>query len=527
MRLQGAGQPVVVEDRPGASSIIGTDAVAKRAPDGYTRLMMSNTQTVNETLIPNKPYQLMRDFVPVAPVNYSDLVLVVHPSVGANSVADLIRIAKASPGKLNYASSGGTPYHAAGELFKAMAGVDIVHVPYKGSSGARTDVLGGQVQMMFDAVPTMSEHAKSGRVKALGTTGKTRSSVLPNIPTLDEAGVAGYEAVIWLGIMAPKSTPPAIVSKRNAEITKIQNRSDVRQEWASQGALPMPMTPDEFGRYLNADVVKWERIVKISRSEGRPVTLPQRGGTRCNSCPAAPRRASSGQSKKTFALPPARRCGHVRRRRRDARQAHRPGTVRRDHLTAPLIAALEATGHVRRAPPRRSGACGQGRRTRRRIAARDRRRPALRATPCAAGLYFPDPELATAGIHFVKVLRELGIHDAVAPRLHPFRTARRHARAARSTAPGLVGCTQSPRFDTRRASSWPARFRRLRTFDGLHGRSVQQRGGARAGEAPRRNAVGPGDALAARGRRIRMTEGAERQPSARSGPRAGANRVVK
>jgi tripartite-type tricarboxylate transporter receptor subunit TctC len=265
-RLQEAlGQPVVVEDRPGAGSIIGTDAVAKSAPDGYTLLMMSNTQTVNETLIPNKPYLLMRDFVPVAPVNYSDLVLVVHPSVGADSVADLIRIAKASPGKLNYASSGpGTPYHMAGELFKAMAGVDIVHVPYKGSSGARTDVLGGQVQMMFDAVPTMSEHAKSGRVKALGTTGKTRSSVLPNTPTIDEAGVAGYEAVIWLGIMAPKGTPPAIVSKLNAEITKIQNRPDVRQEWASQGALPMPMTPDEFGRYLNADVVKWERIVKIS-----------------------------------------------------------------------------------------------------------------------------------------------------------------------------------------------------------------------------------------------------------------------
>ncbi len=266
VRLQEAlGQPVVVEDRPGAGSIIGTDAVAKSAPDGYTLLMMSNTHTVNETLIPNKPYQLMRDFVPIAAVNYSDLVLVVHPSVGANSVADLIRIAKASPGKLNYASSGpGTPYHMAGELFKAMAGVDIVHVPYKGSSGARTDVLGGQVQMMFDAVPTMSEHAKSGRVKALGTTGKARSSVLPGVPTIDEAGVTGYEAVIWLGLMAPKGTPGTIVNRLNAEITKIQNRTEVRQEWASQGALPMPMTPDEFGRYLDADVVKWERIVKVS-----------------------------------------------------------------------------------------------------------------------------------------------------------------------------------------------------------------------------------------------------------------------
>ena len=259
------GQPFVVEDRPGAGSLIGTDAVAKSAPDGYTLLLMSNTQTVNESLIPNKPYQLMRDFAPVAPINYSDLVLVVHPSVGVSSVADLIKLAKASPGKLNYASSGpGTPYHMAGELFKAMAGVDIVHVPYKGSSGARTDVLGGQVQMMFDAVTTMSEHARAGSVKALATTGKTRSSVLPNVPTMSEAGVAGYEAVIWLGLIAPKNTPPAIVARLNAEITKIVNRPEVRSEWAKQGATAMVMTPEEFGRYLAEDIAKWERIVKIS-----------------------------------------------------------------------------------------------------------------------------------------------------------------------------------------------------------------------------------------------------------------------
>ena len=259
------GQPVVVDDRPGAGSIIGTDLVAKSAPDGYTLLMMSNTHTVNETLIPNRPYQLMRDFVPVATINYSDLVLVVHPSTGFTTVAELVRFAKANPGKLNYASSGpGTPYHMAGELFKAMAGVDIVHVPYKGSSGARTDVLGGQVQMMFDAVTTMSEHARTGRVVALGTTGKARSAVLPNVPTISEAGVAGYEAVIWLGLMAPKGTPPQIVNRLNAEITKIQNRQEVRQEWLSQGAVPMVMTPDEFGRYLDEDIVKWERIVKIS-----------------------------------------------------------------------------------------------------------------------------------------------------------------------------------------------------------------------------------------------------------------------
>jgi tripartite-type tricarboxylate transporter receptor subunit TctC len=265
-RLQDAlGQPFVVDDRPGAGSVIGTDAVAKSPPDGYTLLLMSNTHTVNETLIPTRPYALLKDFVPVAPINYSDLVLVVHPSVPANSLADLLKLAKSKPNGLNYASSGpGTPYHMAGELFKAMAGVDIVHIPYKGSSGARTDILGGQVQMMFDAVPTMAEHAKAGKVKALGTSGKARSAVLPDVPTISEAGVAGYEAVIWLGLMAPKGTPPAIVAKLNSEITKIQNRPEVRQEWVSQGALPMTMTADEFGRYLADDIVKWERIVKIS-----------------------------------------------------------------------------------------------------------------------------------------------------------------------------------------------------------------------------------------------------------------------
>jgi tripartite-type tricarboxylate transporter receptor subunit TctC len=265
-RLQEAmGQPFVVEDRPGAGSVTGTDAVAKSPPDGYTLLLMSNAQTVNESLIPNKPYALLRDFVPVSPINYSDLVLVVHPAVAANSLADLIRIAKATPGKLNYASSGpGTPYHMAGELFKATAGVDIVHIPYKGSSGARTDVLGGQVDMMFDAVTTMNEYAKAGRVRPLATTGKARSSVLPNVPTMNEAGVAGYEAVIWLGVMAPKGTPPAIVNRLNAEIRKIVARPDVRDEWAKQGAVGMLMTPEEFSRYAADDIVKWERIVKLS-----------------------------------------------------------------------------------------------------------------------------------------------------------------------------------------------------------------------------------------------------------------------
>jgi tripartite-type tricarboxylate transporter receptor subunit TctC len=265
-RLQEAlGQPFVVDNRPGGGSVIGTDAVAKSAPDGYTLLMMSNTHTVNESLMQSKPYQLMRDFVGVAPVNYSDLLLVVHPSVKANTLQELIAEAKAQPGRMSYASSGpGTPYHMAGELFKAMAGVDILHVPYKGSAGARTDLLGGQVQMMFDAVTVMAQHAREGKVKAIATSGTARSTVLPNVPTLAEAGVPGYEATIWLGVMAPKATPAPVVSKLNAEIVKIVSQPQVRDDWGRQGATAMTMSPSEFEKYLNADIVKWERIVKLS-----------------------------------------------------------------------------------------------------------------------------------------------------------------------------------------------------------------------------------------------------------------------
>ena len=259
------GQPFVVDDRPGGGAILGTEAVVQSAPDGYTLLMMSNTHTVNESLFAQKSYQLMRDLAPVAPVNYSDLVMVVHPSVKANTLQEFIALAKANPGKLNYASSGpGTPYHMAGELFKAMAGVDIVHIPYKGSSGARTGVLGGQVQMMFDAITTMAPNVRAGKLRALATSGKVRSTVLPEVPTLNEAGVPGYEAVIWLGIMAPAATPKAIVEKLNEEIRKAVDSPDLRKAWAEQGAVPMKMTPDEFGKFLREDIEKWARIVKIS-----------------------------------------------------------------------------------------------------------------------------------------------------------------------------------------------------------------------------------------------------------------------
>jgi tripartite-type tricarboxylate transporter receptor subunit TctC len=259
------GQAFVVDNKPGAGSVIGTDAVAKSAPDGYTLLLMSNTQTVNESLIKNKPFALMRDFVPISPINYSDLILVARNGLPVNNLAELIKLAKSKPGALSYASSGpGTPYHMAGELFKAMAGVDILHVPYKGSSGARTDVLGGQVDMMFDAVPTMAPHVRSGKVKALATTGLTKSTVTPEVPTVNEAGVPKYEAVIWLGLMAPKGTPQAIVDKLNAAVVKIVSDPAVKKAWAEQGAIPMVMNVAEFTKYLNDDIAKWAHIVQIS-----------------------------------------------------------------------------------------------------------------------------------------------------------------------------------------------------------------------------------------------------------------------
>jgi len=257
------GQSFVVENRPGGGAVVGSEAVAKSPPDGYTLLMMSNTHTVNETLIPKKSYVLMKDLAPITGVNYQDLMLAIGAGVPANNLREFIALAKAQPGKLNYASSGpGTPYHMAGELFKSMAGVDIVHVPHKGSDQARVALLGGQVEMMFDAISTMMAQAKAGKVKAIATTGRTRSSVTPEIPTVAEAGVPGYEATIWLGLMAPAGTPRPVLEKLNGEIVKLINSAEVKENWAKQGAVPMGMGVDQFDKFLREDIAKWSNLVK-------------------------------------------------------------------------------------------------------------------------------------------------------------------------------------------------------------------------------------------------------------------------
>ena len=259
------GQSFVIENRPGAGSIIGTDFAAKSPADGYTLLLMSNTHTINESLIAKKPFALMRDFAPVAPINYSDLLLVVHPSLPAKNVKELVALARTKAAGLNYASSGnGTPYHLAGEYFNALIGAKITHVPHKGSSEARTSVMGGQVEMMFDAITTMAPLAKAGRVRALASTGLKRSPVMPDAPTVIEAGVAGYEATIWLGVMAPANTPRAVLDRLNNEVTKVTSRADVRKSWNEQGAEPMAMSIAEFEKYLAADIAKWAKVVKAS-----------------------------------------------------------------------------------------------------------------------------------------------------------------------------------------------------------------------------------------------------------------------
>lgn len=259
-------QPFVMENRPGAGTTIGTDVVAKSPPDGYTLLMVSGTQTVNETLFAHKQYQLMRDLVPIAPLIDTDLVLVVHPSAPAKNLKELLALARAKPGTINYGSSGpGSNYHMAGELLKNLTGVDIVHVPYKGSTGARNDILSGQIQILFDSVPTMTPMIKAGLVRAIGTSGKVRSPTLPDVPTITEAGVPGFNATLWVGFMAPAGTPQPIVDKLNQEITRILARPDIKEAWEKTGATPIVMTQPEFKTFMDNQIAKWANVIKANR----------------------------------------------------------------------------------------------------------------------------------------------------------------------------------------------------------------------------------------------------------------------
>ncbi|HET8610871.1 MAG TPA: tripartite tricarboxylate transporter substrate binding protein [Burkholderiales bacterium] len=259
------GQSVIVEDKPGAGSQIGSEAVAKAAPDGYTLLLISNTHAINETLYKHLQYNILTDFVPISQLADMPLVLVVNPSIHVKTVKELIALAKSEPGKLNYASSGsGTPYHLAMELFKAMTGINVVHVPYKASGEMRTAILAGQVQMEFDALLTADAQIKSGKLIGLGVSSLKRSPVAPNLPTIDEAGVPGYESDLWLGLVAPKGTPQPIIDKLNAAVVKVLADPDVKQRYAKRGAEPKGSSPQEFAKFLKQQVEKWGKVVKFS-----------------------------------------------------------------------------------------------------------------------------------------------------------------------------------------------------------------------------------------------------------------------
>lgn len=259
------GQAVLVDNRPGANTNIGTAAVAKSPADGYTLLLTVNNLTINPSLYQDIPFDSLKDFAPISLFATSPLVLVVHPGVSAKSVKDLVALAKARPGELHFGSPGnGSPPHLAGELFNTLAGVKLVHVPYKGITAAVTDLIGGQLEVMFPGSPIALPNAKAGKLRALATTGAKRTAAAPDLPTVAEAGLQNYEMSLWYGLLAPANTPPAIIQRLHGEIARIIALPAVIQQWAALGVEPASTTPEQFAAYLKADIVKWQKIVRES-----------------------------------------------------------------------------------------------------------------------------------------------------------------------------------------------------------------------------------------------------------------------
>ncbi len=259
------GQPVVVDNRGGVGGNIGSDIVAKAAPDGYTLAMVIVGHAINASLYSKLPYDPVKDFAPVTLTAAATIVLVAHPSVQAKSVKELIALGKSRPGKINWASPGsGTPHHLAGELFRALTGIDMVHIPYKGAAPAIVDLLGGQVSLAFVSLPAALPHIKAGKLTALGISAPQRSAVAPEVPTIAESALAGYELENWYGVLAPAGTPRQIVNKLNGEIVKILQTQEVKERLNSQGFEIRTSTPEQFAAYIKSEIVKWAKIVKDS-----------------------------------------------------------------------------------------------------------------------------------------------------------------------------------------------------------------------------------------------------------------------
>ena len=263
---QNLGQPIVVDNRSGAGGNVGSELVARAAPDGYTLLYGTNgTLAINPTLYGNLRFDPVKDFAPVSPMTLIAAMLIVNPNLPVQSVAELIRYAKAHPGKVNFASAGnGTTSHLAGELFKTMAGIDIVHIPYRGGALAAVDVVGGQVQMMIDVMPNAYPLAKGGKVRGLAVTTARRFPAAPEYPTIEESGLPGFEVSAWDGVLAPAGTSLAIIERLNAAIRKALDDPDVRDVLLAHGAQPVPATPDEFARRIAAGAQKWSKLVRES-----------------------------------------------------------------------------------------------------------------------------------------------------------------------------------------------------------------------------------------------------------------------
>lgn len=259
------GQSFVVENRPGGNANIASEAVAKAAPDGYTLLMGSPANAVNGSLYKKLPYEILRDFAPVSLIGYGPLVLVVHPSVPARTVKELIALCKAQPGQLNYASGGnGTSQHLAGELLRATTGISVVHVPYKGAAPALVDLIGGQIAFMFNNTLEVLPYVKAARLRALAVAGAQRSAVLPEVPTFAQSGYPGFEATVWWGVLAPAATPRDVVAKLAAEIVKAMRAPDMKDKFAALGAETTGSTPEQYAAFLKDEVSKWAGVIKAS-----------------------------------------------------------------------------------------------------------------------------------------------------------------------------------------------------------------------------------------------------------------------